>query len=135
HFRLLLFFLLLFGLNSYELKAQKVFGYSNGNLVTFDVQSPETVSIIGSITGLPANTELLGLDFRPNTGELFGLSVNTSSGSSFIVKINLQNGLATTIGTGFMLTFGEGSIGFDFNPTVDRIRVVTSNGNNYRLNP
>nr|MCU0635297.1 DUF4394 domain-containing protein [Gemmatimonadaceae bacterium] len=28
-----------------------------------------------------------------------------------------------------------GSIGFDFNPTVDRIRVIGANGSNFRLNP
>ena len=29
----------------------------------------------------------------------------------------------------------ENNIAFDFNPTVDRIRVIGQNGNNYRLNP
>ncbi|MBK7426559.1 MAG: DUF4394 domain-containing protein [Saprospiraceae bacterium] len=122
-------------MQSVELNAQKIYGYSDGNLISFDLQAPQTVTTIGAISGLPADTELLGMDFRPNTGELFALSANKSSGSSFLVKLNLLNGAASTLGTGFMLEYGEGSTGFDFNPTVDRIRVVTSHGYNYRLNP
>ena len=34
-----------------------------------------------------------------------------------------------------MLATGVTAVGFDFNPTVDRIRVVTNTGQNLRLNP
>lgn len=132
---LILFILIVFGFHSSKMIAQKVFGYSNGNLISFDVQSPQMVSTIGGISGLPAGTELLGLDFRPNTGQLFGLAGNRLTGASFLLTINIQNGSVSTVGSGFMLEYGEGSVGFDFNPTVDRIRVVTSSGKNYRLNP
>ena len=46
--------------------------------------------------------------------------------------------LATPVGTTDIdLDLGTdvNVIGFDFNPTVDRIRVVSSNDRNYRLNP
>ena len=43
--------------------------------------------------------------------------------------------MATAAGPAVRLELGTGSIGFDFNPTVDRIRVVAANRANYRLNP
>lgn len=49
--------------------------------------------------------------------------------------MNVANGAATAVGAGFTVMLGTGSIGFDFNPTVDRIRLVSANRNNYRLNP
>lgn len=50
--------------------------------------------------------------------------------------INLTSGVATAIGStsftpAITLTFAS----IDFNPTVDRIRLVTNNGQNLRLNP
>ncbi|HAN39479.1 MAG TPA: hypothetical protein DCQ29_11300, partial [Chitinophagaceae bacterium] len=44
-------------------------------------------------------------------------------------------GAATAVGMGFALNTSSTAIGFDFNPTVDRIRLVTNSGQNLRLNP
>jgi hypothetical protein len=135
HFRLFLFFVFLFGLNSIELNAQKMYGYSDGNIISFDVQNPGVVTNLGNISFLPADTELLAWDFRPNTGELFGLSGNRFTGHTFVVRINILTRSASRIGPGFNIQFGDGPVRMDFNPTVDRIRVVTATGRNYRINP
>ncbi|RYE24738.1 MAG: DUF4394 domain-containing protein, partial [Sphingobacteriaceae bacterium] len=50
--------------------------------------------------------------------------------------LNTSSGAATLVGTGPLTTLLTGtSFGFDFNPTVDRIRVVSNTGQNLRLNP
>jgi hypothetical protein len=85
-----------------------------------------------AITGLGSGETLLAIDFRPATGQLYGVS----SGSRLYV-INQNTGVARALTTE---AFRPGLAGnqvaaFDFNPTVDRIRLVTSTGQNLRLNP
>ena len=83
------------------------------------------------ITGLAANESLLGIDVRPATGQLYGLG-----STSRVYTINTSTGAATAIGgTAFTPALSGSSFGFDFNPTVDRIRVVSNTGQNLRLNP
>jgi hypothetical protein len=97
---------------------------------------PTVTSLPVTVTGLTAGQTLAGMDYRPNTGELFGLGYDTLNGSSQLYIINATTGVAVPVtATPFILALGNGSIGFDFNPTADRIRVVGSNGKNYRLNP
>lgn len=108
------------------------YGLSNANqLVKFNARAVETAISTTSITGLPAGEKIIAIDFRPATGQLYGLG-NTSR----IYSINLNSGAALVVGTGPFTPAISGSfVGFDFNPTVDRIRLVTSSGQNLRLNP
>ena len=102
---------------------------SSNNLQIFDPNRPEPIS--KAITGLQSGEGILGIDFRPLNGQLYALG-----SSSRIYTINLGNGAATQVGTGTLSTPLIGSeFGFDFNPTVDRIRVVSDMGQNLRLNP
>ncbi len=56
--------------------------------------------------------------------------------TSRIYTINLTSSLATAIGgTAFTPAITGTFESIDFNPTVDRIRPVTNNGQNLRLNP
>ena len=83
------------------------------------------------ITGLAANESLLGIDVRPATGQLYGLG-----STSRVYTIDPSTGAATPVGTtAFTPALSGSSFGFDFNPTVDRIRVVSNTGQNLRLNP
>ncbi|GAB2479675.1 hypothetical protein GCM10011375_16960 [Hymenobacter qilianensis] len=84
-----------------------------------------------AITGLQGGERILAIDFRPATGQLYGLGSN-----SRLYVINQITGSARVIGTqAFSPAVVGGIAGFDFNPTVDRIRVVSSTGQNLRLNP
>ncbi|MBC7893648.1 MAG: DUF4394 domain-containing protein [Sphingobacteriaceae bacterium] len=104
---------------------------SSNQLLTLNTQSSETASATVSITGLQGGENLLAIDFRPATGQLYGVG-----SSSRIYVINPATGLARAIGTGAFTPAINGSVaGFDFNPTVDRIRLVTNTGQNLRLNP
>jgi hypothetical protein len=100
---------------------------STGNLLRFDSATPGTIDATVSISGLQAGESLLGIDFRPASGVLYGL------GSTNRLYTIDPAGAATQIGGPFALN--SGSFGFDFNPTVDRIRVVNSADDNIRLNP
>jgi hypothetical protein len=101
---------------------------STDQLVTFDTATPATTSAPVGVTGLGASETLLGIDFRPATGQLFGLG---STGQLY--TINRTSGAAT--GVGAPLTVTGTSFGFDFNPAVDRIRVVSEADQNFRIVP
>jgi hypothetical protein len=84
-----------------------------------------------NISGLPAGEKIIAIDFRPATGQLYGLGKN-----SRIYAINPMNGRANAIGSSSFSPAISGEVaGFDFNPTVDRIRLVTNTGQNLRLHP
>jgi hypothetical protein len=102
---------------------------ADNRLVAFDRRNPSLITKDLPVTGLVGGDSLLGIDFRPATGELWGIS------SSRLYTIDVNTGAATdrTGGTPFALT--GNSIGFDFNPLVDRIRVVGIDDQDLRLNP
>lgn len=118
-----------------ELQAQTLWAKDGLNLVSFNATSPGTILTNGTISGIAAGQELKGIDFRPATGELYGIGYNTTSGQSQLYKINTTTFASMTVGATFMLQTGATDIGFDFNPTVDRIRITTKQGKNYRVHP
>ncbi|MBC7389124.1 MAG: DUF4394 domain-containing protein [Opitutaceae bacterium] len=76
------------------------------------------------------------MDFRPKTKELYVLGYNGKSNFAQLYTLNTMTGVATSVTpTPFTLALGSNLTGFDFNPMADRIRIVGSNNNNYRLNP
>lgn len=110
----------------------------NGHLAMMaNVTDPDNLTTSMAITGVPSGMEIVGIDYRPNTGQLYGLAYNktSSSNNAQIIVINPTTAVATPIGTPITLSLGTAGIGFDFNPAVDRIRVVAENGMNYRLHP
>jgi hypothetical protein len=105
---------------------------SKGNLLQFDSRSPRSVRS-KAITGLPTGVVLGGIDFRPATGDLYAL------GSDKVVyRVNVATAIAVAEGPAFEAApdaLNSGNIGFDFNPTVDKIRVTSDADDNIRLNP
>nr|ACN58835.1 Gll1766 protein [uncultured bacterium BLR12] len=107
--------------------------YAVCNTTKLFILDPNTgkISFTKMMTGLQAGENIKGLDMRPATGQLFALG-----STSRLYTINIASGAATEIGAGPFATLLDGAaFGFDFNPTVDRIRVVSDNGQNLRLNP
>jgi hypothetical protein len=104
---------------------------STGNLVRFDSATPGTIASSVAITGLQAGETLLGIDRRPADGLLYGLG-----STSRIYTVNTTTGVATPVGsTPFAPALTGTAFGFDFNPATDRIRVVSTDTTNFRLNP
>lgn len=105
------------------------YAINNANaLQIFDPNKPEPVT--KAITGLQTGENILGIDFRPLNGQLYALG-----SSSRIYTINLGNGTATAVGSQLPTLLSGTEFGFDFNPTVDKIRVVSNTGQNLRLDP
>jgi len=104
---------------------------ADGKLLLINAKSPNSVSAIVTISGLQSGETILGIDFRPATGQLYGVG-----STSRIYVIDQKTGAARSISAApFTPALSGTSVGFDFNPTVDRIRLVTSSGQNLRLNP
>ncbi|UOQ52788.1 DUF4394 domain-containing protein [Hymenobacter cellulosivorans] len=114
---------------------QLVYALAGTNLITFDSAQPTLVRTAVGITGVDATQTLVGLDVRPLNNALYALGYNATTQTAQLYTINGTTGVATPTSAGIALALGTGGVSFDFNPTVDRIRVVGANRNNYRLNP
>ena len=120
------------GIVFYALAGNKLFQYSTAD--------PEKLINSSTIVGLQQGEKILGIDFRPATGELYALGSNNR-----LYTINFYSGVASLVAplttipagttTAVPLSLAGTSFGFDFNPVVDRIRVVSNTGQNLRVNP
>lgn len=110
-------------INAYALTSQ-------GTIVGFNTASPSVpLSLRSVVLSLQEGTSLVAIDYRPATQELYGISngdalyiVDPSTGST-------QPAIALTV----PLTGSE--FGVDFNPVVDRLRIVSNDEQNLRVNP
>lgn len=100
-------------------------------LVQFNAGQPQKTLSSKPLTGFAAGDKLVGIDYRVAKGQLFGLGA-----SGQLYRIDTKTGALTAVGTPNALPKdGVADWGFDFNPTVDRIRVVNDAGHNLRLHP
>lgn len=114
-------------------------------LLRFNTSAPGSTTAAGATLTFAAGEVLAGLEWRPATGQLFALGVNAAADTATLYVVDPQTGGALTPvgGTTGLVSFTgvdlpdptTSGYGFDFNPTVDRIRVVTGSGLNLRLNP
>ncbi|UUY02675.1 DUF4394 domain-containing protein [Svornostia abyssi] len=98
-------------------------------LVRFDAAKPAIARQV-PIKGLAEGESVVGLDTRPATGALYGV---TDGGR--IVTIDPRNGASAPVGAPFAPELDGEFFGFDFNPTVDRIRLTSDANQNLRLVP
>ncbi len=104
---------------------------SNNTLIAFESANPGNVLRTVAVTGLQGGESLLGIDYRPASTELYAVS-----NQSRMYTLNPVTGAATQVGTGTFATPVNGTaFGWDFNPTVDRIRLTSDAGQNLRLHP
>jgi hypothetical protein len=106
----------------------QVVGLAGRRLITFDADRPERVDDVGRIRGLDVDTRLVGIDYRAATNDLYGLG---DQGGIYIVdEDSARASLVGRISTPLRGT----SFGVDFNPAADRLRVVSDQGQNLRIN-
>ncbi len=120
------------------LVGQLLYGVAGGNLVSFDSGAPRTIRTAVNITGLQGTQMLAGLDFRPLTGELYAFGYDAAAQLGQLYTLNTTTGALTSVGAQIAYPLGTNAsaIGFDFNPTVDRIRITSAtNQTNLRANP
>ncbi|MCP9487689.1 MAG: DUF4394 domain-containing protein [Gaiellaceae bacterium MAG52_C11] len=111
--------------------AELFYGVDTQNrLISFGSDTPTAITRV-AFTGLPAGEQIVGLDQRPLNKQLVALS-----SASRLYRIDIATGAATAIGTApFAPALVGASFGFDFNPTVDRIRVTSEARQDLRLHP
>ncbi|MFZ0063658.1 MAG: DUF4394 domain-containing protein, partial [Pyrinomonadaceae bacterium] len=111
--------------------SELVYALTTGNsIISFNSAAPGAILSTVAITGLQAGENVLGIDFRPLTRQLYALG-----STSRLYTINLTTGVATVVGLQFSPGLDGTAFGFDFNPTVDRIRITSNTDQNFRLNP
>ena len=104
---------------------------TTNQLVRFHSALPGTIVATSTITGLQAGENVLGIDFRQATGQLYALG-----STSRLYRLDTATGAATQVGSApFTPALTGSAFGVDFNPVVDRLRVVSDTGQNLRLHP
>lgn len=102
----------------------------------FNPADPTSVDTVAPVHGLRPGERVLGFDFRPATGVLFGVT-----NQARVVAIDTTTGAASQgvalvdDATSAPVALQGAVVGVDFNPVVDRLRVVTDAGQNLRINP
>lgn len=103
---------------------------ASNRLYTFDDKRPQDWKRT-SLSGLAERERIVGLDVRPVNRQLVAVTNRNR-----LMTVSRAKSSVTPIGaTAFMPALAGTSFGFDFNPTVDRIRLVSNSGQNLRLNP
>jgi hypothetical protein len=110
----------------------------SNRIVSFNRATPGTIRTTVAVTGLQANENLVGIDYRPADGLLYGVgssgriyTINPETGAAALKATLSADATDTTLpytalsGTDF---------GVDFNPVADRLRVVSNTGHSLRIN-
>src|SRR5215210_6636236 len=112
----------------------------SADLALFDTANPAGMTS-RPITGLQTGTEkAVGLDTRPATGQLFLITVPTGVVANALVRsyvVDAVTATATFVGSipGTVPGAADSPTGANFNPVVDRLRVVNAGNENFRINP
>lgn len=99
-------------------------------LIGLNAGQPQKVLSDRMLTGLQPQERVLGIDYRVARGQLFALG---STGRLY--RIDTGTATATAVGAPAAVALRGNEFGVDFNPTVDRIRVVSDAGQNLRFHP
>ncbi len=108
--------------------------FAGESLVSFDSANPAAVTTIGALSGVLSRHGVRGIDFRPATGEMY--AVSNDGVFAQLYRVNLATAALTRVGAGFVFPDDPYTrLSIEFNPATDRIRLVTGNGFNLRLDP
>jgi len=116
---------------------EAVFGVVDNGLTPTTLVSGDDATLgtlaTTAVVGIPAAETVVGIDFRPLDRRLYAL---TDTGALYVLT-GADYGTAVAVGPGLAGTGADFTAGvaFDFNPDVDRIRVVTAGGTNLVVDP
>jgi hypothetical protein len=116
-------------------------------LVRFNTATTGTVTT-QALDPPAAGETLVAIDFRPQTGQLYALGINATANTGTLYLVDPQTGALTIVGSANQIALVDSGgnpidfpdpttvgYGMDFNPTVDRIRITTDSGLNFRIRP
>lgn len=98
-------------------------------LVTFDSAAPGTIVNTIEVQGLVPSESIVAIDRRPLNNLLYVLT-----NQDRVYLIESCTGTAVAVGASIGPLAGN-HFGFDFNPTADRLRIVSDAEENFRFNP
>jgi hypothetical protein len=98
----------------------------DGRLLVFRADHPEAATIVRP-SGLSGR--LLGIDWRPADGRLYGVAT-----ANDLYRIDPVTGDATLVSSLTVPFDGDVRSGIGFNPQADRLRLVSADGQNLRVN-
>ena len=98
----------------------------SGALLVFSADHPEAATRV-SVRGLAG--ALVGIDLRPADQRIYGLTTTNE-----IYTIDPRSGEAKLVSSLTVPFDGEMRSGIDFNPQADRLRLVSAQGQNLRVN-
>jgi hypothetical protein len=112
-------------LGSNAAQAGAIIGLVDGkSIVTID---PATRKVTGTVA-IKGATSVVGIDVRPADGLLYAVSAGG------ILTVDLKTGAATMKSKLSEPLKAGTTVTVDFNPVADRLRVITSDGTNLRVN-
>jgi hypothetical protein len=128
--RVFLTIVALIGLGAGPADAHIIHGLTTGGMVfTVDTNAPGVGLQIGAIRGMQPGETALAIDLRPATGQIYLLG---STSRLYVLDPSGQLRFAS----GPLSPAVSGTVvGFDFNPTSDRLRIVSDTGQNLRVDP
>ncbi len=101
-------------------------------LIRFKADRPQLVLDRRALSGLAPGDSVRGIDYRVARGVLYALA---DSGRLYTVDTAQARVEPVVVSAPAPWPVQGGVSGFDFNPTVDRIRVVSSSAQSLRLHP
>ena len=113
-------------------RKENIFAVTQSNrLINFNAGQPARLIGDRPLAGLKAGERVIGIDYRVARGLLYALG---ASGQLYLVDTGTAT--AKPVGTGLEGSEpARGDIGFDFNPTVDRIRLIVNGQVSARMHP
>ena len=93
-------------------------------LVRFRVANPGHHRVVGTISGLNADTAIVGIDFRVQDGKLYG-----AGNAGGMYTIDTESAIATRVSQ-LTVPLNGALFGVDFNPAADALRIVSDAGQN-----
>ena len=113
---------------------------TDNKLLLLDADVPANISSVRPITGLDVGDDLVAIDVRPATGQLYALSRDASlytvdPATAVATKVADLSADPADVVAPFYTGLAGTKFGIDFNPVVDRLRVVSDADINLRVNP
>lgn len=102
---------------------------STGRILSFDTSDPRRIDSEVSVSGLASDESLVQLDYRPATGQVYCLTSRER-----LCTVDPRSGAVSIVNATAISTTDLANPVIDFNPVVDRLRVITAE-QNLRVNP
>ena len=110
-----------------------------GHVISFDRATPSTLKSNVMVTGLKANDVIIGMDYRPADGKLYAVgslnnlyTLDPATGVATF-KVALTANSTDDTAPFVSITGNTALMSVDFNPAADKLRVMSSEGMNLRI--